>query len=122
MKSIFATRLREARQRKGWTINQMAEKAGVAVNSISGYENGKSEPTMFPLTLLADTLDVTTDWLTGREGKMYRIVIDVTTKNIQGVKECLTMQMERFGDMRVVEVIEIPEYGDQLTLKGSEHT
>lgn len=120
MNSIFANRLREARQRKGWTINQMAEKAGIAVNSISGYERGKSEPTMFALTLLADTLDVTTDWLTGREGKMYRIIIDVTTKNIQGVKECLAMQMERFGDMRVVEVQEIPECGDQLTMTGSE--
>lgn len=51
---------------------------------------------------------------------MYRIIIDVTTKNIQGVKECLAMQMERYGDMRVVEVKEIPEYGDQLTMKGSE--
>ena len=120
MKSIFANRLREARQRKGWTINQMAEKVGIAVNSISGYERGKSEPTMFALTLLAETLDVTTDYLTGREGKMYRIVIDVTTKNLQGVKECLAMQMERYGDMKVVEVKEIPEYGDQLTMKGGE--
>ena len=120
MNSIFANRLREARQRKGWTINQMAEKAGVAANSISGYERGKSEPAMFALTLLAETLGVTTDWLTGREGKMYRIVIDVTTENIQGVKECLAMQMERYGDMRVVDVKEIPEYGDQLTMKGSE--
>lgn len=98
----------------------MAEKVGIAVNSISGYERGNSEPAMFTLTLLAETLGVTTDYLTGREGKMYRIVIDVTTKNIQGVKECLAMQMERYGDMRVVEVKEIPEYGDQIALKGSE--
>jgi transcriptional regulator with XRE-family HTH domain len=118
--SIFAVRLREARQRKGWTANQMADKVGIATNSIYNYERGKGEPTMFALTLLADTLGVTTDWLTGREGKMYRIIIDVTTKNIQGVKECLAMQMERFGDMMVVEVKEIPEYGDQLTMKGSE--
>ena len=117
MKSIFAKRLRESRQRKGWTINQMAEKAGIAANSISGYERGKGEPTMFALVLLADTLGVTTDYLTGREGKMYRIIIDVTTENIQGVKECLAMQMERFGDMKVVEVKEIPECGDQLTLQ-----
>lgn len=120
MGSIFATRLREARKRKGWTINQMAEKAGIAANSISGYERGKGEPTMFALVLLADTLGVTTDYLTGRDGKVYRIVIDVTTENIQGVKECLAMQMERFGDMRVVEVKEIPEYGDRLTMKGSD--
>ena len=109
MKSIFAKRLREARNIKGWTINQMAEKAGIAANSISGYERGKGEPTMFALILLADTLGVTTDYLTGRDGKMYRIVIDVTTENIQGVKECLAMQMERFGDMKVVEVKEVPE-------------
>lgn len=120
MNSIFATRLREARKIKGWTINQMAEKAGIAANSISGYERGKGEPTMFALVLLADTLGVTTDNLTGRDGNMYRIVNDVTTENIQGVKECLAMQMERYGDMRVVEVKEIPEYGDRLTMKGSE--
>ena len=120
MNSIFANRLREARQRKGWTITKMAEKAGIAANSISGYERGQSEPTLFALVLLADTLGVTTDYLTGRNGKMYRLIIDVTTENIQGVKEIIAMQMERFGDMRVVEVKEIPEYGDQLTMKGSE--
>lgn len=109
MGSIFATRLREARNRKGWTISQMAEKAGIAVNSISGYERGKSEPTMFALILLADTLGVTTDWLTGREGKTYRVVLDVTTDNICGVHDGLAALLKHFGDVNVVDIKEIQE-------------
>lgn len=37
---------------------------------------------------------------------MLRIVIEVTGETVepQGVKECLAMELERFGDVRVVEV------------------
>lgn len=120
--SVFADRLKCLREKSGWSLLELARRSGLVANSISRYERGKGEPTMFALGLLADTFGVTTDWLAGRDGKVYRIIIDVTTENIQGVKECLAMQMERFGDMKVIEVKEIPECGDQIALKGSETT
>lgn len=35
---------------------------------------------------------------------VLRITIDVQTDNIQGVKECLAMELERYGDVRVMDV------------------
>ena len=37
---------------------------------------------------------------------MLRLVVDVDSDNPEGVKECLAMMLEEFGDVRVVEVIE----------------
>lgn len=119
--NIFGKRLRAERKRKGLTIKDMAQKVGICQNSLSSYERGRNEPSMFILGILAETLGVSMDYLAGKDGKMYRIVIDVTTKNIQGVKECLAMQMEKYGDMRVVEVKEVPEgceEAQRLTLIG----
>lgn len=34
-------KLKELREAKGWTREQLAEKSGVSVRSIEGYEQGK---------------------------------------------------------------------------------
>ena len=35
---------------------------------------------------------------------VLRITIDVNTDNIQGVKECLAMELEKYGDIKVMDV------------------
>ena len=49
---------------------------------------------------------------------MLRIVInvDAETEDAQGVKEKLAVDLERFGDVRVVEVREIP--AEQMRMEG----
>lgn len=49
---------------------------------------------------------------------MLRIVIEVTGETVdpQGVKECLAMELERFGDVRVVEVRHIEP--EQIRMEG----
>ena len=35
---------------------------------------------------------------------VLRITIDVQTDNIEGVKECLAMELEKYGDVKVMDV------------------
>jgi transcriptional regulator with XRE-family HTH domain len=63
---IFPDRLRAAREYRGLSQSQLAEKAGLQPSAISHFETGARKPSFDNLRLLADTLDVTTDYLLGR--------------------------------------------------------
>ena len=67
--SIFGTRMRQARQDKGWTQERLAQEYGATQANISLYERGLYEPTLFTATCIACALGVSLDWLTGREEK-----------------------------------------------------
>lgn len=64
---IFGKRLREVRKSKKLTQQEIAELLGVKQNTYSDWENGKTEPSFENLIKLADLLEVTLDWLFGRE-------------------------------------------------------
>ena len=64
--NVFGRRLRAARNERGLEQQQLAEKAGLPPSSISHFETGARKPSFDNLRLLADTLDVTTDYLLGR--------------------------------------------------------
>ena len=60
-------RLRAARERKKLKQTEVKEKTGINNKTLSGYENGVSEPDAETLRILANLYDVTTDYLLGRE-------------------------------------------------------
>ena len=62
----FGQRIKEARAAKGWTQDDLADKAGVNVRGLQNYEQGKALPNLYTAVLIADTLGVSLDWLTGR--------------------------------------------------------
>ncbi len=64
--SIFPDRLRCAREYRGLTQGELAERAGLQPSAISHFETGTRKPSFDNLRLLADTLDITTDYLLGR--------------------------------------------------------
>ena len=64
--SIFPDRLRHAREYRGLTQGELAERARLQPSAISHFETGTRKPSFDNLRLLADTLDVTTDYLLGR--------------------------------------------------------
>jgi transcriptional regulator with XRE-family HTH domain len=64
--AIFPDRLRCAREYRGLTQGELAERAGLQPSAISHFETGTRKPSFDNLRLLADTLDVTTDYLLGR--------------------------------------------------------
>lgn len=60
-------RIRELRLECGLSQTQLADKIGVATNTISQYESGKSKTSIDVLANLAVELDTTTDYLLGLE-------------------------------------------------------
>lgn len=69
--SVFAEQLKTLRKINGQTQKELAEKLKIKQNSYSDWENGKSEPNIEMLVRIADSFDVSLDYLMG--GKMKNI-------------------------------------------------
>jgi len=67
MENKFFERLAYLREEKNITRKQLAERLGVSVRLVSYWENNKRECDFDMLIKLADVLDVTIDFLLGRE-------------------------------------------------------
>ncbi|MCI8425685.1 MAG: helix-turn-helix transcriptional regulator [Adlercreutzia sp.] len=61
----FGKRLREIRVRTGRTQQEMAALLNVALRSYQKYEEGSRNPSFESLVNIAQTFNVTTDWLLG---------------------------------------------------------
>ncbi len=60
-------KIKELRTERGLSQKQLADKIGVATNTVSQYESGKSKTSIDILANLAIELDTTTDFLLGLE-------------------------------------------------------
>lgn len=58
--------IRTARERKGYSRNKLALKAGINQQSISNWERGLSFPNIIMLIPVADALNISLDELVGR--------------------------------------------------------
>ena len=65
--NVFPQRLKELRLKKRLTQIELGEKVGVKQSTFTKWENGKREPNIETLLKLADSLEVSLDWLFGRE-------------------------------------------------------
>lgn len=66
-KKDFGKRLMAVRREKGLSRKQVGAALGLAFRSYMQYEQGVRMPNIFKLVILADLLDVSTDFLLGRE-------------------------------------------------------
>ena len=64
---VFSVRLKELRLKKGLTQTELGEKVGVKQSTFTNWENGKREPNFETIIKIADLLEVSLDWLFGRE-------------------------------------------------------
>lgn len=62
----IAGRLREARARCGLNQAEVADRVGVAANTLCGWESGERMPRAIDLLMLADIYSCTADYLLGR--------------------------------------------------------
>lgn len=65
MPDHFGDRLRRTRSLRGFTMEELGRKVGVAKTTISGYENGNREPPIKVIHHLAKALNTTSDYLLG---------------------------------------------------------
>ena len=65
--NVFPQKLKELRLKKGLTQTELGEKVGVKQSTFTNWENGKREPNFETIIKIADLLEVSVDWLFGRE-------------------------------------------------------
>lgn len=61
----FAVRLKMLRENRDLSLADLSEKVGLVKSLLWRYENGKSEPGLSALKVLAEFFGVTLDWLAG---------------------------------------------------------
>lgn len=64
--SVVGDRVRTARQMRGYTSDTLSEMVGFASESLRHIENGSSKPSLRKLYCIAEALNVSLDYLTGR--------------------------------------------------------
>lgn len=62
---MLAKRIHDLRLSFGWTQVQLAEKLNVSKQTISNWENDNIQPSVEMLVKIAQTFNVTTDYLLG---------------------------------------------------------
>ena len=89
---IIGERIKEARKNKNMTQQELGEKLGVSKVSVCGYEKGVRIPTIENFTQLLDVLDVSSDYLLGREFSV--VCEDEESYNISLAKEDIEILKE----------------------------
>lgn len=64
---MFSIRLKETRKLRGYTAQYMATQLHTGIRNYRKYESDDAKPTLDGLILLADILDVSIDYLLGRD-------------------------------------------------------
>ena len=72
-KDIFALRLKEAREDKGMSQEELGSKVGLSKAAISQYESSKHMPSIEHSRSIADALQVSYNWLIGFSEQRYKI-------------------------------------------------
>lgn len=74
---MFCRNLRYARMQRKMTQQSLADAVHLALRSYQCYEQGTREPSLEMLVKLADTLQVSTDYLLGRNMEAVRSFKDL---------------------------------------------
>lgn len=59
----FYDRLKESRVNAGYTQEQLAKKIGIAKSTLSGYESGNRDPSMYTISKIMEILNVDANFL-----------------------------------------------------------
>lgn len=65
IEKVFAVNLKKIRKQKDMTQNELAQKSGVSIGTISSYESGIKSPSLLIVAKLAEALGVSIDELCG---------------------------------------------------------
>lgn len=65
----FPQKLKQARLNTGFTQIEVEKETEIKQSTLASYENGRTQPDIETLGILADFYGVSTDWLIGTKGK-----------------------------------------------------
>ncbi|MDU3801825.1 helix-turn-helix domain-containing protein [Paraclostridium bifermentans] len=107
-KLIFANRLREERERLGLMQKEMAQKLEVPPNTYNGYETGKRSPSLEVARHIADTLEISVDYLLGRTDR--RNITKEKSKLDPSIKTIAAHRLSDIEDLDDDAIDKINEY------------
>ncbi len=97
--STFQKNLRDLIESRGKTARQIAEEINISHVSISRYLNGRREPDLKYVLLLAQYFNVSIDWLLGFSGDKFEVLPPV-------IQEFATLySLASPDDRKVVEAV-----------------
>lgn len=102
--SLISERLTWARKKKGLKQTDVQVRTGINNKTLSGYENGVSEPDLNTLKLLSELYEVTIDWLIGKP-TIEEVEQAIKERDIEEVlqkyKDVLTFKGQKISDEEI---------------------
>ena len=94
---LMGQRIRSARKAKEMSTEELAEKVGVAVESIGHIECGARRPSLNLIYNIAEILDVSLDYLTGRTENSSDALLHECAENneLTGEQEQMLLELCR---------------------------
>lgn len=84
---MFATRFKEAREKKNITIKALQPLVGASPSAMNGYATGKNLPPLDVASKIAQELDVSLDWLCGIESTKKDVAIHTNSDVLRFLAE-----------------------------------
>lgn len=98
----FGNRLKQARENKGYNQKQFADRLGVTPTRLNYWEKDKREPDVAIIKQIAQSLDVSSDWLIGNN--IISSEIELTAAEKQHIKKYRTL--DEYGKKAVDDLLE----------------
>ena len=98
----FGNRLKQARENKGYNQKQFAERLGVTPARLNYWEKDKREPDVAIIKQIAQSLDVSSDWLIGNN--IISSEIELTAAEKQHIKKYRSLDL--YGQKAVDDLLE----------------
>lgn len=101
---IISLKIKEARHKNGMTIEQLAEKSSLAVQTIKQVESGKKDCYASTIFCIAKALNISLDYLFGREvlfgsknmEVLYESLTDSQKNAVEGFSHWLKLTGDRY--------------------------
>ena len=101
--TIFGVRLQDTMDKRGVSAAQLSRKTNIHESNLSRCLAGTSEPSLKNLLLLAQALDVSADWLSGKEEMETQYEIQFGERELMRIYSALSLA----GKDKVLEYAEL---------------
>ncbi|MFD0771469.1 helix-turn-helix domain-containing protein [Bacillus sp. CGMCC 1.60114] len=115
-------RLSELRKNRKWSLQDTADRLGIAKSTYAGYENGYRLPSLQSLSKIADLFDTSVDYIIGRTENLHqnKDVIDIT-KLLKDPDQTLAIDGEVLSTEEIIDFIAFVRSKRELSSKRLEN-
>ena len=99
----FSSNMRFLRKQNKMTQRELGEVLGYGYTTISNYENGRNEPSIYDLKKIANYFEVTIDYLVGNTSKINSEQSYEYTKELESIRETLNELSNKINNLVALE-------------------